>query len=182
MSGLSIETVCFGVKFRSMLEARWAIFFNQMGISWEYEPERIQLATKIAIPDFFLPSLGVWFEVKPLAGGGRRETMWPDGKGIVEKTGWPFVLAEGPPDRHRMTVIAKAGIGEEIKGIGLFDKCIWCSEGIETSIRIGCECLSGTVFFGPKGVADCLMLKRQAKSLPPNYQRSISDAKYARFK
>lgn len=181
MSGLSIETVCLGVKFRSMLEARWAIFFQQMGISWEYEPEKIQLATKVAIPDFFLPSVGVWFEVKPLQGGGRRETMWPDGKGIVEKTGWPFVLGEGPPDRHRMTVISRVGFGSEIKGIGMFEHSIWCSDGIETSIRIGCESLPGTVFFGPKGPADCLILKRQAKSLPPNYQRSVCDSKYAKF-
>ena len=28
-----------GILFRSRLEARWAVFFDALGISWEYEPE-----------------------------------------------------------------------------------------------------------------------------------------------
>jgi len=28
-----------GITFRSRLEARWAVFFDALGISWEYEPE-----------------------------------------------------------------------------------------------------------------------------------------------
>lgn len=181
MSGLSIETVCLGVRFRSMLEARWAIFFNQMGISWEYEPERIQLETKVSVPDFFLPSLGVWFEVKPLQGGGRRESMWPDAKGVVAKTLWPFVLVEGPPHKHRMNVISRVGFGGEVKGIGLFEHAVWCSDGIETNIRIGCQAPASVVFYGPKGPAESVILKSASKSLPPNFHQSVAESKHARF-
>lgn len=35
----AIETVYQGYKFRSRLEARWAVFFDKMNYYWEYEPE-----------------------------------------------------------------------------------------------------------------------------------------------
>ncbi len=35
----AIDTVYNGYKFRSRLEARWAVFFDAAGIKYEYEPE-----------------------------------------------------------------------------------------------------------------------------------------------
>jgi len=35
----AIETVYKGYRFRSRLEARWAVFFENVGIKWEYEKE-----------------------------------------------------------------------------------------------------------------------------------------------
>jgi len=35
----AIETVYNGYKFRSRLEARWAVFFDALGIEYEYEKE-----------------------------------------------------------------------------------------------------------------------------------------------
>ena len=35
----AIETVYNGYRFRSRLEARWAVFFDAAGIKYEYEPE-----------------------------------------------------------------------------------------------------------------------------------------------
>src|SRR5262245_46962536 len=34
-----IETRYKGYRFRSRLEARWAVFFDAQGIKWEYEPQ-----------------------------------------------------------------------------------------------------------------------------------------------
>jgi len=34
-----IETEWNGYKFRSRLEARWAVFFDNVGIEYRYEPE-----------------------------------------------------------------------------------------------------------------------------------------------
>lgn len=50
-----IETEYKGYKFRSRLEARWAVFFDSMGIEWEYETEGYVLkdGTKY-LPDFLL--------------------------------------------------------------------------------------------------------------------------------
>jgi len=57
----AIPTHYAGLQFRSRLEARWACFFDQLGIRWDYEP--IDLPGMI--PDFVLPDLGFMLEVKP---------------------------------------------------------------------------------------------------------------------
>lgn len=45
-------TVYAGVEFRSRLEARWAAFFDQLGVRWTYEP----FDGNGYIPDFLLPA------------------------------------------------------------------------------------------------------------------------------
>ena len=60
----AIETKYAGCRFRSRLEARWAVFFNAMGIAWEYEPEGFVVNERPYLPDFFLPESGTWVEVK----------------------------------------------------------------------------------------------------------------------
>lgn len=37
-----IETRYAGCRFRSRLEARWAVFFDALKIEWEYEPEGVE--------------------------------------------------------------------------------------------------------------------------------------------
>ena len=77
----AIETFYKGYHFRSRLEARWAVFFDTLGIPWKYEVEgygkEISVTTASGeevnevvryLPDFFLPSRwgggGVYVEVK----------------------------------------------------------------------------------------------------------------------
>ena len=61
-----IETVYKGYRFRSRLEARWAVFFDNLGIVWEYEKEGFDLGEGIYyLPDFWLPEVKMWAEVKP---------------------------------------------------------------------------------------------------------------------
>lgn len=52
-----------GIRFRSTLEARWAIFFDHAGIGWEYEPEGFVVSGRAYRPDFLL-DCGTWVEVK----------------------------------------------------------------------------------------------------------------------
>lgn len=56
MNGLkAIETEYKGYRFRSRLEARWAVFFDACGVSWEYEPEGYDLGNGLYyLPDFLL--------------------------------------------------------------------------------------------------------------------------------
>ena len=62
----AIETSYEGYKFRSRLEARWAVFFDALGLPWEYEKEGIDLGELgCYLPDFWFPTLRVWAEVKP---------------------------------------------------------------------------------------------------------------------
>ena len=65
----AIETQYAGCRFRSRLEARWAVFFDQLGVPWEYEPQGFELDGRRYLPDFFLPSIDTWYEVK-----GKRPT------------------------------------------------------------------------------------------------------------
>lgn len=65
----AIETQYGGYKFRSRLEARYAVFFDALRIRWRYEPEGFVLSTgECYLPDFYLPDFdndGMWVEVKP---------------------------------------------------------------------------------------------------------------------
>lgn len=61
-----IPTTYKGITYRSQTEARWAVFFDALGLSFTYEPERIQLSTgEVYIPDFFIDDFQAYFEVKP---------------------------------------------------------------------------------------------------------------------
>lgn len=63
-----IETEYKGYRFRSRLEARWAVFFDELGIKYEYEPEGYDLGEHgWYLPDFWLPTFdgGMFCEVKP---------------------------------------------------------------------------------------------------------------------
>jgi hypothetical protein len=57
-----------GTLFRSRLEARWAVFFDLIGITWQYEPEYFKedFGDRVIryLPDFYLPDLQCWVEVK----------------------------------------------------------------------------------------------------------------------
>lgn len=111
-----IPTMYKGIQFRSRLEARWAVFFDTLGIEWEYEPQGYAIGlsnhnpenpetiytfsdgttecgdwhkirkekmgiTVVAerlsdgsedvewyLPDFWLPELKIWAEVKGVFG------------------------------------------------------------------------------------------------------------------
>ena len=62
----AIETRYKGYRFRSRLEARWAVFFDALNVDWQYEPEGYQLASGWYLPDFYLPDMRLWVEIKPL--------------------------------------------------------------------------------------------------------------------
>lgn len=60
-----IQTLYHGVYFRSRLEARWAVFFDELGILWEYEKEGYEFSDGSRyLPDFWLPELKIWVEIK----------------------------------------------------------------------------------------------------------------------
>lgn len=97
-------------RFRSALEARWAVFFHAQGIVWNYEPETFALTSGIYIPDFHLrwaSGQSLWAEVKPglwdlddydrqrhteFAGGGRL-----------------LLILDGPPEPRPYHVVGRRG-------------------------------------------------------------------------
>ncbi|MBM4140452.1 MAG: hypothetical protein FJ242_03010 [Nitrospira sp.] len=73
-----IETIYKGYRFRSRLEARWAVFFDALNIPYQYEVEGFKMANGDKyLPDFLLPKVPflfaeepktIFFEVKHLGG------------------------------------------------------------------------------------------------------------------
>ena len=61
----NIEQVYNGIKFRSRLEARWAIFFDSINLKYEYEPEGFKFDGYRYVPDFYFPETKTFAEVKP---------------------------------------------------------------------------------------------------------------------
>jgi len=60
----AIETNYDGYRFRSRLEAKWAVFFNAIGLEYEYEMEGFEMGEIRYLPDFYIPKLDRWFEIK----------------------------------------------------------------------------------------------------------------------
>lgn len=71
MTVKAIETWYAGCRFRSRLEARYAVLFDRIGIQWQYEPQGYVVGGGWGgfpetpyLPDFWLPQEKLWVEVK----------------------------------------------------------------------------------------------------------------------
>ena len=114
----AIETVYNGYKFRSRLEARWAVFFDAVGIKYEYEPEGITLSDGVLyLPDFYLPQFYSYFEVKRKGIKGTEE-----GNEAIRKISdgshsdtWAGIICFGDPYDHDMTIYCQ-DISEDSAG------------------------------------------------------------------
>lgn len=54
------------IFFRSKLEVKWAKLFENIGLSSIYEPCSVNTRHGQYVPDFYLPSVKTWVEVKPV--------------------------------------------------------------------------------------------------------------------
>lgn len=60
----SINTKYKGYNFRSRLEARWGVYFDEIGLRWEYEKEGYVLENGVKyLPDFYIEEFG-FIEIK----------------------------------------------------------------------------------------------------------------------
>lgn len=94
----AIETRYKGYRFRSRLEARWAVFFDALAMDWTYEPEGFELADGTRyLPDFYIPSMGLYVEVK-----GSSPTTIEAAKceRLAFETGAAVLLTHGLPCEH----------------------------------------------------------------------------------
>jgi hypothetical protein len=97
MQARAIETRYKGYRFRSRLEARWAVFFDNLGVDWEYETEGYNLGDAgWYLPDFYLPNIkdGLWVEIKAV-----KPTPQEDAKllALVDATGKCGTFRVGEP-------------------------------------------------------------------------------------
>ncbi len=99
----AIETVYKGYRFRSRLEARWAVFFDDLGIAFDYEPQGFKLDGKRYLPDFWLPSQKCWIEVKGEEPTDEEHAL---AGALAEETGHSVFIFPGPiivPDDNNTT-------------------------------------------------------------------------------
>lgn len=106
-----IETKYAGCKFRSRLEARWAILFDHQGIEWHYEPDGFELRSDwkgkgkgpkrcpdrcryTYLPDFWLPQVEMYAEVKPAT---PTHTELAKIVLLARKTEKPVLILDGSP-------------------------------------------------------------------------------------
>ncbi len=119
----AIETRYAGHKFRSRLEARWAVFFDALKLPWQYEPQGYAITdpwddeSRAYLPDFYLPTLDAWAEVK----GDPNGVDWP-----LWATAVDAMAASGLPDsshaysglsRNGSALIVLGSIPPEVVGI-----------------------------------------------------------------
>ena len=80
----AIPTAYNGYSFRSRLEARWAVYFDTIGLKWEYEVEGYELSDgRRYLPDFVITTVDgdkYYCEVKPgnSNGDGKLEMLLHD--------------------------------------------------------------------------------------------------------
>lgn len=124
----AIETEYRGYRFRSRLEARWAVFFDALGLPWEYEVQGYQLPDGTAyLPDFWLPTLNTWYEVKPALTRETREAQHTT-------KAWRFMEAVNyGPDDHTHSVIAYGYIPDPTLGVIYREDTVdaWRTHGFE---------------------------------------------------
>ena len=132
----AIETIYKGYRFRSRLEARWAVFFDAALIRYEYEQQGYECDGEYYLPDFYLPDLDVHVEVKPDRPGIEKDILkcmkmikWGgDIKTII-------FLGNVPPDSdgghwHFPALYYQTGrIGEEVRSGWWFFQDAYDDEG-----------------------------------------------------
>jgi hypothetical protein len=102
-----------GVTFRSRLEARWALFFDALGVIWQYEPEGFDLPSGLYVPDFWVSGAG-WFEVKPRSGDSRAVALVNE---LAVVTGEQVSIAWGTAFAlHQGMTLREAGIATNAPG------------------------------------------------------------------
>jgi hypothetical protein len=95
----AIQTMYSGCAFRSRLEARWAVFFDALGIKWEYELEGFDLNGINYLPDFYLPDSNLWIEVKPSDNLSQKEIdkAYAFAESLID-TGADYMIVFGTPN------------------------------------------------------------------------------------
>lgn len=65
----AIKTNYNGILFRSKTEARWAVFFDSLGVEYRYEPYYEEVGNDYLsfnyLPDFYLQQQDIYIEIKP---------------------------------------------------------------------------------------------------------------------
>jgi hypothetical protein len=101
-----IETTYNGYRFRSRLEARWAVFFDAVNTKYEYEKEGYALPSGPYLPDFWLPEVECWVEIKPVAPTERERRLCAE---LAHGTDKAAVIVAGVPGEESLYAYCSDG-------------------------------------------------------------------------
>lgn len=171
-----IETRYAGCRFRSRLEARWAVFFDSLELKWLYEPQGYEIrGGRRYLPDFYLPELALWVEVK----AHFRPDDWallldavedglpgsPDGAG--RSVPWVLLLGEVPlyhTALHWMVYREQDNPTVKVRGLALrtyyFEYVGWPSDARDVEEP---DELLAEHYFGSSEVGDAYQAARSAR-------------------
>jgi len=135
----AIDTVYNGYKFRSRLEARWAVFFDALDIKYDYEPEGFELSDGIRyLPDFWLPEFDLWVEIKPE--GEPKDIEKQKAVLLADGTGFPVYIVAGQPKAEKYGISVFCGYNVESLMcdnyvFGEIVKMCWGDEGLGNFLK-----------------------------------------------
>lgn len=141
----AIKTTYLGTVYRSRIEARWAIFLDEMGINFEYEKEGFELKDGTPyLPDFYLPEENYYLEIK-----GTKYSDKESSKASLlaeESETVVFILFGGIPNYRKIKDHCHCFKPNFWDNNYLWCKCPCCGKlGLEfegRSNRLSCECIS----------------------------------------
>lgn len=101
-SSFSLPTLYNGITFRSRTEARWAVLFDNLELSWEYEPQGYNLDGDLYLPDFRLTDFPLWVEVKPDETSGEECSSFAK---MCDHTKTKGFIAYGQPEEYKENIL-----------------------------------------------------------------------------
>lgn len=107
---VAIETNYMGCRFRSRLEARWAVFFDTLRVPWEYEKQGYVIGGVPYLPDFWLPVKKIGGRVERLPAHG----CWVEIKGAAPSDEEKFLLLGLTRDTGHAGLLLSGGIGRDL--------------------------------------------------------------------
>lgn len=121
-----------GYPMRSHSETRWASMMDCMGIRWLYEPRLFKTSLGMYLPDFYLPDMGAYLEVK---GPPPTEEEIQKAEDVQAETGRPVIFAHGKPVMHGLR-LGGAKLSSWICGKPVHVSMYEVSQGIEKYISL----------------------------------------------
>lgn len=164
-----IQTWYKSILFRSRTEARWAVFFDSLGIEWNYEEEGFVMSDgTYYLPDFHLPTFdkGMFVEVKGVFTQSEKELC----RDLCYESGKNVLLAEGIPKPREYQFLVK-----DCK-----NDCVQYFLGLPNANKAEYE----NRMFAETGLSDFFSFEisdKNALQLNPEYLVAIKKARSARF-
>ena len=105
----AIQTSYNGYRFRSRLEARWAVFLDALHAEWSYETEGFDLSGTWYLPDFWVRDWNAWLEIKGSTPSEEEEHKCElladaSGRNVLLLSGEPWT--ENDKNRYKITLFA----------------------------------------------------------------------------